>query len=381
MAFIKVSVNGFRPYWPDEIHVHAVGTRLVMSQTMQDLTTLARDRSQVGRHALFDRVAGLLTDGGEELPANVTQLIDQILTGLLHQVEADLRKQLACRLATLEAPPRDLIRALANDDIEIAEPILARSPVLSSCDLLDIIEARSTAHREVIARRARIPAEVVTALVRMKEPKVLHALLSNAGAVIPRNVFNDLVAIAEGLEQIRSPLIRREDMPKDLACQMFWYVSAALRQSILERFSVDPRELDGIMAELVAERGAARVRPLPQQPNWTSGEVRALVAKARAGDIEGFTQALAIVTGVDLGTARRIVADMGGQPLAVACKAMGADRLELSAIVVQIDKLQTGLQRPLGFLADVARTYDAMTPQRAKALLKVWSLHSTVRAA
>lgn len=352
-----------------------------MNQAFQELTTLAADRSQAGRHALFDRVASLLTDGSDELPEHVTQLIDQILTGLLHQVEADVRRRLASRLATLETPPRELIRALANDDIGIAEPILSQSPALSTRDLLDIIEARTAAHREAIAGRAGIPEDVVAALVRMKEPDVLHALLSNAGATIPRNIFNDLVAIAEGLERIRAPLVRREDLPKDLACQMFWYVSAALRQSILTRFSVDPGELDGIIAELVAERGAARVRQLPQQSAWTSGEVRALLARARAGDIEGFTQALAVVTGVDPDTARRIVADMGGEPLAVACKAMGANRLELSAIIVQIDKLQAGLQRPLAFLADVARAYDTMTTQRARTLLKVWSLHSAVRAA
>ncbi len=349
--------------------------------SLQELTELARDRSCAGRHALFDRVAGLILDSCGDLPPGVTLLIDQILTGLLHEVEADIRKKLACRIATLDGAPRELIRALANDDLDIAEPILSHSPVLSTRDLLDIIEARSSGHREVIARRAHVPAEVVAALVGLKEPKVLHALLSNAGAVIPRIVFNDLVAIAQGVEQIRKPLIGREDMPKDLAYQMFWYVSAALRQSILKQFPIEPRELDGIIAELVAERGAALVRSLPQQPAWMSGEVRALLAKARAGDLQGFTQALAIVTGVDLETARRIVADIGGEPLAIACKAMGADRLEFTAIVVQIDKLQSGAVRPPAFLADVARAYDSVTSSRAKAMLKVWSLHSAPQAA
>jgi uncharacterized protein (DUF2336 family) len=352
-----------------------------VQSTLEQLTDLARDRSGGGRHTLFDRVAGLLLESNGKLPSGATLLIDQILTGLLHEVEADVRKKLACRIATLEGAPRELIRALAADEIEIAEPILANSPVLSTQDLLDIIAARSPAHREVIARRAHVPAEVVSALVRLKDPKVIQTLLSNAGAAIPRNIFNDLVAIAEGMEQIRMPITGREDMPKDLAYQMFWYVSAAMRRSILDRFPIEARELDGIMAELVAERGASRLRPFPQQPAWTSGEVQALVAKARSGDIEGFTRALAVVTGVDGATARRIVSDLGGEPLAVACKAMGADRMQYTTIVLQVDKMVSGMSRPPAFLADAARVFDSVTTSRAKAMLKVWSLHSSPQAA
>jgi len=349
--------------------------------TLEKLASLARDRTPAGRTVLFDRVAGLLLESEEELPEGATALIDQILTGLLHEVEAEVRKKLACRIATVEAAPRDLIRALAADDIEIAAPILVQSPVLSTRDLLDVIEARSPAHREALARRAQVPEAVMVALVRLKEPQVLKSLLSNAGVSIPRNIFNDLVAIAEGMEQIRMPLVAREEMPKDLAYQMFWYVSAALRQSILKRFPIAPRELDAIMAELVAERGAKRVRSLPPQSAWTNGEVQALVAKVRSGDVEGFTKGLSAVTGVDPVTARRIVRDAGGEPLAVACKAMGADRTQFTSIVVQVDKLVSGVARPPAFLADVARTYDSVTTQAAKAMLKVWSLHSAPQAA
>jgi hypothetical protein len=46
-----------------------------------------------------------------------------------------------------------------------------------------------------------------------------------------------------------------------------------------------------------------------------------------------------------------------------------------------MDKLITGTTRPPAFLADVARAYDSMTSSRAKALLKVWSLHGAPRAA
>jgi hypothetical protein len=109
--------------------------------------------------------------------------------------------------------------------------------------------------------------------------------------------------------------------------------------------------------------------------------VQALVAKAKAGDIPGFTRALEIVTGVDARTAARIVADLGGEPLAVACKAVGADKSQFTTIFMQLDFKRYGKARPMSFLEGVAKTYDILPQQKAKAMLKVWAAHGQNMAA
>ena len=348
---------------------------------MLDLKSLAENRTGFARNALFDRVAELLFESEGELTDEVRTLIDQILTGLIHQVEADVRKKVACRLANLNSAPHGLVKALAADEIEIASPILFHSPVLSTQDLIEIINAKTPEHREAIAKRASVPAEVVQALVAAREPKVIQTLLANVGAVIPRAIFNDLVALAESVDGIRRPLVDRRDFPKDLAHQMFWFVSAAMRQTILQRFSIDQSELDAILAEVLNEPTLRISQQTQRVSTWSAGEVQALVAKAKAGDVPGFTRALEIVTGVDAKTAARIVSDIGGEPLAVACKAVGADKSQFTTIFMQLDFKRYGKARPMSFLEGVAKTYDILPQQKAKAMMKVWAAHGQKQAA
>jgi uncharacterized protein (DUF2336 family) len=352
-----------------------------VNSSFLDLKSLAENRTGFARNALFDRVAGLLFESEGELTPEVRTLIDQILTGLIHQVESDVRKKVACRLANLASAPHQLIKVLASDEIDIAMPILFHSPVLTTQDLIEIVNAKTPEHRDAIAKRAEVPPEVVTALVAIKEPQVIATLLANVGAVIPREVFHDLVALAEHTEAVRRPLIDRRDMPKDIAHQMFWYVSAAMRQVIVQRFSVDPKELDTILAEVLAERQSKFSGTAQHTSSWRAGEVQALVAKARAGDIAAFTKALEVVVGVDSKTAGKIVADMGGEPLAIACKAVGADKSQFTTIFMQLDFKRLGKARPMSFLEGVSKIYDAMPQANAKAMVQIWSLQGAQQAA
>jgi hypothetical protein len=109
--------------------------------------------------------------------------------------------------------------------------------------------------------------------------------------------------------------------------------------------------------------------------------VQALVAKAKAGDVAGFTKALEVIIGVDTRTAQRIVADMGGEPLAIACKAVGADRSQFTTIFMQLDFKRFGKARPMSFLDGVSKIYDALPQAKAKALVQVWNLNSELQAA
>jgi uncharacterized protein (DUF2336 family) len=340
-----------------------------------DLEAHAENRARFARRALFDRVARLLFEDDGELSPEVRTLIDEILIGLIDHVESEVRQKLSARIATLKSAPSALTKLLANDVIEIARPILHHSPVLTEEDLLDVIGARTTDHRAAIARRVKVPADVSAALAAAKESKVVEALLANLGAVIPRTVFGDLVALSEAVESIRKPLVARRDMPKDLAHRMFWFVSAALRQTILERFAVDARELDAMLAEMLVERQAeTAMRPLVRR---TTGEVNALMAKVRAGDIAGFTTTLAQLIGVDQPVAAKIVADKGGEALAIACKALGVDRSQFTTIFLQLDYKRFGRPRPIAHVHTVSKIYDLMTPDRARAQVSLWNAQNS----
>jgi uncharacterized protein (DUF2336 family) len=262
---------------------------------------------------------------------------------------------------------------LANDEIEIAQPVLHHSPVLSDQDLIEVIETKTTDHREAIAKRSNVPAAVTTALVAAKEPKVVEALLANLGAVIPRAVFNDLVVLSEAVESVRRPLVARKDMPKDLAHKMFWFVSAAMRHSILERFAIDPAELDSVLADVLAEQDQLAAKRSAIKGNWSMGEVNALIGKLKTGDVPGFTTALAQVVGVELPVAAKIVADVGGEALAIACKALGADRSQFTTIFLQLDYKRFGKARPIAHVQNVSKIFDLLAREKAVSQVALWN--------
>jgi uncharacterized protein (DUF2336 family) len=345
-----------------------------------NLKALAENRAGFARSALFDRVSQLLFEGEGELSPEVRTLIDQILTGLITHVESEVRKKVAVRLSTLRTAPHDLTKLLANDEIEIARHILHHSPVLTSKDLIEVIDKKTGDHREAIAKRPVVPEDVSAALAASKEPKVVEALLANMGAAIPRAVFGDLVQLSEKVDSIRRPLVGRKDMPKDLAHKMFWFVSAAMRHTILEKFAVDPVELDTVLADVLVEHDAQAALRASRKGNWSMGEVNALIGKLKAGDVPGFTTALAQVVGVELPVAAKIVADTGGEALAIACKALGADRSQFTTIFLQLDYKRFGQARPISHVQNVSKIYDLMPKEKALAQVSLWNAQSTAVA-
>jgi len=354
----------------------------VNSGELLNLQALAENRQSFARGALFDRVSGLLFESEGELSGEVRTLIDQILTGLINHVEADVRKKVSVRLSTLKSAPHDLTKLLANDEIEIAKPVLHHSPVLTDQDLIEVIETKTVDHREAIAKRSNVSPDVCAALASAKEPKVVHTMLANMGAAIPREVFGDLVALSEAVESVQIPLVARKDLPKDLAHRMFWFATAAMRRTILERFAVDPKELDAVLAEMLAEHDEEQAKK-PRRGktgHWTMGEVNALIAKAKAGEISGFIMTLAELVGVEMAVAAKIVADTGGEPLAIACRALGADRSQFTTLFLQLDYKRFGKARPASHLEHASKIYDLMPSEKAMAQVAVWNAQG-VRAA
>ena len=105
---------------------------------------------------------------------------------LVAEAERDIRARLAERLARADwAPPR-LIETLANDDIEVARPVIAASPLLRDEALIRLITEATLAHRVEVAQRPRLSAAVVEAVLDRAEPAVLTALAGNTTADITR---------------------------------------------------------------------------------------------------------------------------------------------------------------------------------------------------
>src|SRR5215470_16770391 len=108
----------------------------------ETLKQLARERAPERRSELVQAIANAFFAAPRRTASEIN-LFDQIMDKVLAEVEPLARRALAERLADLdEAPQRTLVR-LAGDVIEVAEPVLTRSPALSDEQLEPIARTHS----------------------------------------------------------------------------------------------------------------------------------------------------------------------------------------------------------------------------------------------
>ena len=102
---------------------------------------------------------------------------------------------------------------LATDIIDVARPILERSPVLTDNDLANLATTQSEAHRFAISGRLFLSALVTDVLVKRGSPRVLIRVAGNDGAELSPDGVATLVERSSGDEVLEATLASRRDRP------------------------------------------------------------------------------------------------------------------------------------------------------------------------
>src|ERR1700728_418383 len=156
----------------------------VEGEELDYLFELARDKTVAGRRALVATIGDLFFAQNDVLSDREKALMTEILRQLIHDLEITVRRALADRLAEQPTAPPDLVRALANDAIEVAHPLLVNSQVLQDLELVEIIRNRTLEHQLAIAIRKSLSEQVAEALVETDNVDVIKTLLENHQAQI-----------------------------------------------------------------------------------------------------------------------------------------------------------------------------------------------------
>ena len=127
-----------------------------LNPDIESLICIARRKSQAGRNSIFETIQDLFLQKQGALSDRERALMGGILRHLIHEVEITVRKDLAKRLAKRDDTPRELVLALANDEIEVAHPMLIDSTVLHDADLIELVRHRTQAHQLAIAMRSSL---------------------------------------------------------------------------------------------------------------------------------------------------------------------------------------------------------------------------------
>ena len=354
-----------------------------LSPEIESLIGLARQKSQAGRNSIFETIQDLFLQKKDALSDRERALMGDILRQLIFEVEMSVRKGVAARLAKRDDAPRELILALANDEIEVAHPLLIESTVLHEADLIELVRHRTQAHQLAIAMRRELPEGVSQSLVDTGDVSVITRLIENEDAKISDSLMDYLVAESKHVDSFQNPLINRADLPPDLARKMYWWVSAAVRQHIVENFSVDPTEIDDSIEAVVKDRieteaisgggpteAESAAREIDSQGKLTE---EFLVDLLEDGEVSLFEASFARATGIPIKLARRMLYEPGGEGLAMACKA-GGFSADMFTKLYQLTRKASSSQevfdeRELVRLVDF---FDCMRTPSAEAIVKRW---------
>ena len=351
------------------------------------LLELAHQKSKADRRALFLTVRDLFLEGDEDLNDRERALMGDILRQLIGDMETSVRKDLAEKLATFEATPRALAFCLANGTIKVTHSMLLHSELLQDFDLIEIVRHRTRSHQLAVAMRRNIGEDVSQAVADTGDPDVITALLRNEDAAISRSLMEYFVEESKRVNSFQDPLVHRSDLPNDLAQKMYWWVSATLRKHILESFDVDPTVVDDAIDSVVegvlraeensALNGDAAERAAEELAKRSRLDENVLLHALGQGEVALFEAALAKLSGLAIKMTRRLVYQLGGEGLAVACRSMGLSatnfakiyRLTRSADPTRQDADQADIDRACDF-------FSRLKVEDAKAVVGRWTRNS-----
>jgi uncharacterized protein (DUF2336 family) len=340
---------------------------LAAIESQERLVHLARSRTPEDRDRLLLALADLCqAGGGAATHAPVQELLSSIFLSLVVEAERDMRRRLAEKLANAEWAPSALVNVLALDEIEVARPIIAASPILTDRDLVRLLLEATIEHQIEVARRPQLGQPVVAAIMRQAEPAVLTALAGNPTAALTEADMRELVAEARRVAALRQPLANHPKLTSALALQLYVWLGQAMRQALTERFRLDPDALDQVLAETVREaHGGVRAqddglvvvaREGERQEMelrlvdklHAAGQLRAgyLVRALREGRLSLFAAALARLGGLDVEQVREALDAATPELLQIACARVDIDRSAFPSILQMVRGLNAG--RPGG---------------------------------
>jgi len=317
------------------------------AQDMSDMGRLAQlamnPKSGASREEIYLAVASLYRIQGAGLNQRERDLMREILRRLTLDVEMAIRVALAQRLAEDTTAPHDLILLLVDDTVEVARPLILHSPLLTETDMLRLIAHAGVGHLEAVAGRPNIGTPVTDELARSNYESVLVTLVRNATARISEGTYKSLVEKSRDLTGLQEPLIRRTDLPPQLANDMCEWVSDALKSFIVTHYQMTPKAVQHSLSDAVriVKSPAAEAKDQPADSAQKlidklsgSGQLKTgfLMRVLSQGQADLFDLAFSRLLEIELSAFREAFYNGGARAVALSCRAVGMDRAVFATV-------------------------------------------------
>jgi uncharacterized protein (DUF2336 family) len=354
-----------------------------IQQRIEALLVLARAEVNEAKDRIADDLSEIIYVDGAPFSERELDIATDILRRLVRETEIAVRQRMAGRLAKDPRAPRDLVLALAHDDILVARPVLAMSAALRDKDLIEIVRHKTKQHQLAVAGRQDLGKGVSAALAEATDAEVVTELLKNPSARIAEATYTYIAERSKKETTLQAPLLRREDLPGEIAARMYGWVATELKTFIETKYRVAPQILEAPLLESLAEVAGEHGPEVP----WDETERRladaihaerindpsVLVRLLRSGHSSLFEALFARYLNVGLRLGRRILYQPDGRALAVACKAVGIERPVLTSLLetIRTTRLAGAGRAPEGF-DSALDLFRRITPQESLDVLARW---------
>ncbi|MCB1783422.1 MAG: DUF2336 domain-containing protein [Alphaproteobacteria bacterium] len=314
------------------------------------LYELARNPAPAARADLARVVAAILEKG---VSPRESELVADVLIGLMRQAEKDLRQALSEQLSVMDNVPLRLVLQLANDDIEIARPVLMQSTVLGDMDLIYIIKSKPASYWQAIATRQALGDQVINILVETRDFDTAVALAENEGITLTERAITVLSDLAQGHDALAAPLLRRDETTPDVAAQLYNFVGQQIKQFILQNYDVDTgailRAVDRTVQEFSVEVKSDEtmcpegymVRAAEELMEKELLTVKLMLETLRCGHLRSFIAQFSVFTGLPSKTVGELLRQSHGQGLAVICKAFGVAKHDFVSLFMLTNRVRS----------------------------------------
>jgi uncharacterized protein (DUF2336 family) len=208
---------------------------LVRLYDSQRLDGLASEKGVDPKGELISAISELLK---MELSPRESELVADVMIGLLAQAELDMRQALADKLAALDNVPLRLILQMASDEITVADSILRKSKILSDLDLVYIIKSQGSEYWQSIAQRDEMNAPVMNLLVDTADIDTAIRLAENNKITLNEYAISALSDMAQNSDKLAQPLLRREEVPDTVAQKLYQFVGEELKAYIKTEYGI-----------------------------------------------------------------------------------------------------------------------------------------------
>lgn len=329
------------------------------------------------RADMAERITDLFIEAANHFDPQQIALFDQILGRLIEEIEQRTLARISARIAPFERAPIRVVQRLAgNDDIEVAAPMLRRSPRLADRDLAAIARHRGTPHLLAISERPTIAAPVTDILVVRGDRAVLHAVATNRGAAFSKAGLETLVKRAAGDDQLTETVALRPDIPIGHLRELVRQATEIVRQRLLA-VAADQgarQEISAAIAEVSNTVGASvsqayrnaqrKVLALLRQ-----GQLDELLLRNAAGngDFEETVAMLSALSHVSIETVEQLVRAERPDGLLILARALGIEWPTLHAIMV----LRRG-RAPGPSLKEAKLNFERLSHATAERVVSFW---------